>query len=495
MFPMLARPWFHGWLLCWALLTTTNCFADADRVETLRAGSPEETACFIRESDMAGPTVLIVGGMHGNEPAGSVAAEQIRHWPIRRGKLLVLPRANVLALEAKSRNFPVASGVDASQQNLNRNFPRQVDQGLPRGELATEIWNLTQRFDPDWLLDLQEGFDCHRPNPDSVGTSVIASRIGAAEVIGARLVELLNPIIPGEDRDFVLLRDPVDGSLAGAAATHLESQALILETTFREQSLAYRVRQHRAMVHAVLSHLGMLEDSVSANTLTAPVPTATGVLHIALYDDQGVTGPGLSKLETLFDGRPGVECVRISGEDIRAGVLDQFDVVIFSGGSGSAQAKSLDELGRQQVRNFVDGGGDYVGICAGSYLACNGFSWGLKILDARTASSKWRRGSGMVDVELTPAGRTSLAFDTDRLSIKYVNGPILVPDNSPEIADFEVLAWFRSELSENEAPPGIMLNSPAVVRGQFGQGRVICFSPHPEQSIGCEALVWQALQP
>ena len=54
---------------------------------------------------------------------------------------------------------------------------------------------------------------------------------------------------------------------------------------------------------------------------------------------------------------------------VSAGVLDRFDVLIQPGGSGSAQAKALEEEGRDKIRKFVDGGGGYLGICAGSYLA------------------------------------------------------------------------------------------------------------------------------
>ena len=39
-----------------------------------------------------------------------------------------------------------------------------------------------------------------------------------------------------------------------------------------------------------------------------------------------------------------------------------------------------------------------------------------------------------------------------------------------------------------------MINSPAIFAGQFKQGKVICISPHPEQTKGLEYLVRQAVQ-
>ena len=66
----------------------------------------------------------------------------------------------------------------------------------------------------------------------------------------------------------------------------------------------------------------------------------------------------------------------------------------FSGGSGSRQANTIGLAGRENVQRFVKAGGGYVGICAGAYLACAGFNWGIGILNAKTPSSLWERGQG-----------------------------------------------------------------------------------------------------
>ena len=90
-------------------------------------------------------------------------------------------------------------------------------------------------------------------------------------------------------------------------------------------------------------------------------------------------------------------------------MLDPFDVVIFCGGSGFGQGKSLGEAGAATVRAFVNRGGGYVSSCAGSYLATCGYSWSLKIIDADTVDSKhWMRGTGQVDIELTGEGKKIL---------------------------------------------------------------------------------------
>lgn len=217
-------------------------------------------------------------------------------------------------------------------------------------------------------------------------------------------------------------------------------------------------------------------------------------LRVALFDDFGSFGKGVPRCTELLGQVKGVTLTTVKPALIREGGLKDFDVVIFTGGSGSKQAATLGLVGREQVRRFIEAGGGYVGICAGNYLACEGFSWGVKVLDAKTKSSKWARGVGDLKIEFTPKGREILGMPEGLLDIRYANGPIFNPAGDDAIGDFEPLAYFRTELAENGAPAGAQINSPAMVIGQYGQGRVLCSSPHPEQQPGMESLIVKAVQ-
>ena len=74
-------------------------------------------------------------------------------------------------------------------------------------------------------------------------------------------------------------------------------------------------------------------------------------------------------------------------------------------------------------------------------------------------------------------------------SIVYANGPLYAPANVESVPDYEVLAYYRSEINTNDAPQGVMLNTPAIVKSTFGEGTVICISPHPEQTAGYEEIL------
>lgn len=447
---------------------------------------PSRTPYYTRDSGQVGPTVLVVSGLHGDEPAGPCAADQLRHWVPSRGKLIVVPRASQPAIEAGTRLTPASP----ARFNLNRRFPPDASSNAPA--LAGDLWAFVRGTRPDWLVDLHEGSDFRVATTNSVGSSVIASRSPEAVAAARAIVEALNAEVTLTNRRFMVLRQPIKGSLARAAADGLGIRSMIVETTTRSQPLALRARQHRMAVAALLGHLEMSPPGARARMLSGAAREGGG-LSVALYDGAGNGGKGVAKVLQQAGERPGMSVVRVCPEDIRAGALESFHVVVFTGGSGSGQARGLGEAGKAAVRRFIRQGGGYVGICAGAYLACSGFEWSLGIIDARTLSSRWQRGTGTVVVEPVGAGRELFSAPSSRLNCRYAQGPIVGPAGREDLADYECWAWFRSELAENGTPRGIMVDSPAVFAGRFGDGRVLCFSPHPEQTSGLEEVVPRAL--
>jgi putative intracellular protease/amidase len=213
------------------------------------------------------------------------------------------------------------------------------------------------------------------------------------------------------------------------------------------------------------------------------------VIKVAVYDDKGATGQGIPCVAEIAGKTADLKIERMKGAEIAAGGLKGYDLVMFTGGSGSAEAGGLGEKGREEVRAFVREGGGYVGICAGAYLACSGFEWGVGVLNARTVSPKWRRGQG----EVLISGEAFGEMLTDR-GVRYSNGPIIKADARKDLPEFETLVSFRTELAENDTPVGVMTGAPAMVRSTFGLGRVFTSSPHPEQTAGLETLVEKGMR-
>lgn len=231
--------------------------------------------------------------------------------------------------------------------------------------------------------------------------------------------------------------------------------------------------------------ISLLLLTVARGLVAAEIP----VIKVAVYDDKGATGKGIPCVTEIMGKTADIKLTKFKGADIAAGGLKGYDLVMFTGGSGSAEAGGLGEKGREEVREFVRNGGGYVGICAGAYLACSGFEWGVGVLNAKTVSSKWRRGQGEVKIEGEAFGEKL----SDR-GIRYSNGPIIKADVRKDLPEFEVLLAFRTELAENDTPVGVMVNAPAMVRSTYGLGRVFTSSPHPEQTAGLEPIVEKAVR-
>jgi glutamine amidotransferase-like uncharacterized protein len=170
------------------------------------------------------------------------------------------------------------------------------------------------------------------------------------------------------------------------------------------------------------------------------------------------------------------------------------DVLIHPGGSGGKQGNNLAEAGRERVRAFVRRGGGYIGICAGAYLATCDYAWSLHILDAKVIDKQhWARGNDPVDVAISDEGRKLLEAPSGTCSILYFQGPLLAPASNPDLPDYETLGTYDGEVAKNGAPKGVMKGTTAIACAPFGDGRVLCFSPHPEKTAGLEGFITRAI--
>lgn len=225
------------------------------RTTTLAAGTRFETAAHLIDSGVAGPTVAIVAGIHGNETAPPNAADGLLAEPLERGRLFVVPRANQPALAAKSRYIPKSRFGD-----LNRNFP--TDDRAARGEMAPVLWQALVEIAPDFVLDLHEGWG-FRASSASMGSSVVCARDPRVERaslgVAHAVLAAVNETVADKSKKFQLIQPGPAGSLAHSLATQRATPALVFETTW-VQEMSLRVSQQRLMVQTALVALGIVRD-------------------------------------------------------------------------------------------------------------------------------------------------------------------------------------------------------------------------------------------
>ncbi|MGI6468467.1 MAG: M99 family carboxypeptidase catalytic domain-containing protein [Syntrophomonadaceae bacterium] len=219
--------------------------ADTVKTVTIASGTIYATPMYIRDSGKPGPVVMIVGGVHGNEPAGYTAAAQVKNWDIKKGKLIVLPKANKKAVERRTRTY---------NGDLNRDFPQGKNQSADTA-LARSIWSAVKKYDVDWLMDMHEGYGyCKRTK--SVGQSLIYYPNSTTQTMAKAIVNNLNKGISTSYKKFSLFKYPVKGSLARAAGQYLGVHAFIFETC-DDPALSTRVKYQTKAANTLLSRLGM----------------------------------------------------------------------------------------------------------------------------------------------------------------------------------------------------------------------------------------------
>ncbi|MCO6044831.1 BPL-N domain-containing protein [Aeoliella sp. ICT_H6.2] len=246
-----------------------------------------------------------------------------------------------------------------------------------------------------------------------------------------------------------------------------------------------------ACYQAMLAEIEQAKLTATEGKLVAYDNAAKSDLaRVAIYDHSDGSANGPKNLLRILTQKSGFAAERVTPEQIRSGVLKRFDVLIMPGGSASSQSSHLQDAGLSRVREFVQAGGGYVGICAGSYLATTHYSWSLGILNARVWDrTHWDRGTGTVHLGLTQSGQEALTHPNPAAEVHYAQGPLLVRGLDAELPAYEVLASYQSGIGKRGAVAEVMPHTHAIVRSMHGEGRVICYSPHPEKLDGPNHLI------
>jgi len=217
--------------------------------KVIASGTKYATDLYIIRSGKPGPVVMIVGGVHGNEPAGYKAADIIKYYSIEKGTLLVLPQANKRAIDINKRYV-------SGEGDLNRDFP-QTKYESPDNTLSKAIYNTVKTYDVDWLMDMHEGYDYYKnTSTDSVGQSLIYYPANSTKTIVSKIISELNKGISSSYREFSLLRYPVSGSLARSTGEFLGVHSFIFETCTK-QTLSTRINYQLEAANTLLKELEM----------------------------------------------------------------------------------------------------------------------------------------------------------------------------------------------------------------------------------------------
>lgn len=217
------------------------------RSERLLAGTDHETPLYEIDAPADGPTVMVFGGVHGDEQNGIAVAHEITDWHLDAGTLVVVPEANRVAIENGER--------DGIGGDLNRQFPPGDG---PQTELARSIWDALERYDPEIVLDLHRSlgiYSIHR----YVGQVVFYSPTAHGPALAAALNDAMIPWYMPLHRFHTSVSD-INGPLLFQAATReLGSTGYLLESTSFILDDEAMVRHTRFGAAKVLELHGLLD--------------------------------------------------------------------------------------------------------------------------------------------------------------------------------------------------------------------------------------------
>ena len=205
------------------------------------------------------------------------------------------------------------------------------------------------------------------------------------------------------------------------------------------------------------------------------INSAGDLPKVAIYQDRGVWSVGYEHL-TMFFIEHGFDYEAIDARDIRGGYLaaNNPDILVMPGGQSWTYLDSLGEAGAIAVRDFVAGGGGYVGICAGAFYA---------ISDRDGGAATGPYGIGLLTgtaydgtAHRTPPFRSGMmSFDMDLSSfptimrIVLLGGPsMLYSDDEADAKQVRVVSRFQQVVQ------------PAMILFEYGDGRVFLSGPHLE---------------
>ena len=219
------------------------------------------------QGEAAGPTVMVQGGIQGDEPTGFLAAQILTNCRVLKGNLIVVPRANVPSINVSRR----AVNVD-----MNRRFDRDYNQ-FYEDRLARAVRFLLSQSSA--LIHLHEGSGFYDPvyvsplrNPSRWGQSIIIDAnthdsLDLARLVNDALAEI-NATVKEQDYQFKLFNtrtfesdsryaQEMRKSLTFYALANLNIPAMAVEVSKNIGALGWKVKHQVYATSVLLKYCGV----------------------------------------------------------------------------------------------------------------------------------------------------------------------------------------------------------------------------------------------
>lgn len=218
-------------------------------------GTVEENVITVIDSGVAGPTVFIAAGIHGDEIAAWMAGDRLEEeLHIDRGRVYILSAVNTSGALAQTR-FVVNSG------DMNRVFPGDANSDDMATRIAAALFHEIETIRPDFVLDLHEA-RVELGGGTSGGGMANTLIFSLEDEMGDMMFDFTLANEAGEvlDRKFGLTCPGVSGSF-NRTVSDLLGIPVVTTETWRKLEVDHRIEQQLELVHYFLDYYGMLDPT------------------------------------------------------------------------------------------------------------------------------------------------------------------------------------------------------------------------------------------
>jgi glutamine amidotransferase-like uncharacterized protein len=201
---------------------------------------------------------------------------------------------------------------------------------------------------------------------------------------------------------------------------------------------------------------------------------------IYIYQDDGVSPQSFYQTVSTFTKFLGSKysVMAINSQEIKQGDwAEKAVLLVMPGGADIPYLRCLKGIGNKKIKEYVDAGGAFMGICAGSYYGSGYVEFDkngpLEVLGERELKFFQGKAIGPIlapyDYKIQTGCRAavlSTAFeDTPEIAVYYNGGGFF--ENAEKFPHTEVIARYENKL-------------PAIIKVDYGRGKVILSGVHFE---------------
>ncbi|MCD6319644.1 MAG: hypothetical protein J7M03_03075 [Candidatus Desulfofervidaceae bacterium] len=124
---------------------------------------PKPKQIFYKEGPKKGGSLLVIGGIHGNEPGAYKAVDILTNIEVTRGRLILIPRSNFTSILANVRGY---------NGDMNRKFAF-IKKGDPDYPWVTWLKEHIKLEEADAVLSLHDGAGFHIRNKRAWGECIV----------------------------------------------------------------------------------------------------------------------------------------------------------------------------------------------------------------------------------------------------------------------------------------------------------------------------------